>query len=187
MILRRVLLLAAVVAAAVPCFCQARPAAFQPGPRFEVFAGYSKLRGDFGTDARASGWNGGVTLRLNRFVGFDGKLFGAYAKADVAGQNTNMHGLLIGPRLSLPVSRVTVSALGGLGLARWQRAGVLDFTHVNPPGHPISIAKWFGGSLDVRLTQRISLRPLEVDYVKTTFMSGQNGLFSSGVVYRLTR
>jgi len=182
--MRSAIVLGLVIATSLICFGQAVPAAETPGRVYEAWGGFSKLRGDFGTDKKATGWTGGVGVRFNRFLGLDATASGNYATAD-GNRATYVYALLLGPRVTVPVWRLSLFAHGGVGMARWRRAG---WNHVgipqNPPDTSLSIAKSFGLGADLRLTRRLSLRLLEADYIQTTFMTGRNGLISTGLVYR---
>jgi hypothetical protein len=167
-------------------FAQALPAATQPGSRYELFTGFSKLRGDFGSNVHtADGWSAGLTTRLNRYLGVDTSLSGNYAPSD-DGHSTNLHTLLAGPRLSIPIHMFTLSLNGGIGLARWQRAGYSKEGD-NPPGHPIALAKSGGIGVDLRITRSFTYRLLQANYLGTNFMTGQNAMFTTGLIYGFGR
>ena len=173
---------AALLLACSVCFGQAIPSAETPGRHYEAWGGFSKLRGDFGTDHKASGWIGGFTLRLNPHLGFDATATGNYATAN-DGRPTNVHTILLTPRFSVPVWRISPFIHAGLGVARWKEAGFGNVGGPLPDRAPLSIAKTVGVGIDLRINKHFSLRG-EGDYIKTTFLSGDNGLVSGGIVYR---
>jgi opacity protein-like surface antigen len=178
--------IALAVAGCAACVGQAIPAASQPEPRYEVFGGYSLLRGDMGTLYRPQGWALGMTTRFNPYVGLDAGLVGNTPVPADDGRKTSMSILMVGPRLSLPLHRFTLSANAGVGLTRWERAGWHSSVDC-PPGEPIRLA-WEGGmGVDFRVLPKVSLRLLQIDYMRTRYFSGQNGVFTTGVIYAFGR
>ncbi len=87
--------------------------------------------------------------------------------------------LLFGPRLSIPVGKVTPFAEAMFGLAHVHNGG--DF----PSSANTSFATALGGGIDYRLIKFFAVR-LEVDYLRTHFYSTrQNNLrLSPGLVFR---
>lgn len=87
--------------------------------------------------------------------------------------------LLFGPRLSIPVGKVTPFAEAMFGLAHIHNGGDL------PGPTNTSFATALGGGLDYRLIKFLALR-LEVDYVQTRFYSTRqdNLRLSPGLVFR---
>jgi len=87
--------------------------------------------------------------------------------------------LLFGPRLSIPVGKVTPFAEVMFGVAHVHNGGDL------PSTANTSFATALGGGLDYRLSKLFAVR-LEVDYLKTRFYSTtQNNLrLSPGLVFR---
>lgn len=98
-------------------------------------------------------------------------------------QHVNVTGheweLLFGPRLSVPVGKLTPFAEAMFGLAHVHNGG--DF----PSTANTSFATAVGGGIDYRLIKFFALR-LEVDYLRTHFYSTrQNNLrLSPGLVFR---
>ena len=86
---------------------------------------------------------------------------------------------LFGPRLSVPVGKVTPFAEVMVGIAHIKNGG--DF----PSSSNTSFATALGGGIDYRLVRLIALR-LESDYLRTRFFNTtQNNLrLSTGIVIR---
>jgi opacity protein-like surface antigen len=87
--------------------------------------------------------------------------------------------LLFGPRLSIPIGKLTPFAEAMFGLAHVHNGG--DF----PSSANTSFATAIGGGIDYRLIKFFALR-LQVDYLKTHFYdTRQNNLrLSPGLVFR---
>lgn len=86
--------------------------------------------------------------------------------------------VLFGPRLSIPVGKVTPFAEAMFGIAHIHNGDFVDHTNT-------SFATALGGGLDYRLVRFLAVR-LEVDYLQTRFFSTtQNNLrLSPGLVLR---
>lgn len=143
MAFRKVTILALLLATSSICFGQAEIAAETPGRHYEAWGGFSKLRGDFGSDNKATGWTGGFTVRFNRYLGVDATASGNYETAE-DGRNTSIHTLLLEPRITVPFWRVSLFAHGGIGAARWLRAGYSRQRTPNSPGTSTGIDKTVG-------------------------------------------
>jgi opacity protein-like surface antigen len=87
--------------------------------------------------------------------------------------------LMFGPRLSIPVGKLTPFAEALFGVAHVHNGG--DF----PSTANTSFATGLGGGLDYRLIKFFALR-LQVDYVRTRFYSTKqnNVRLSPGIVFR---
>ncbi len=172
------LLIFAILSAGV-LSAQTVPALTAPGPRYEAYAGFSRMRGDVGTEGRPNGWAGAFTIRLNRHIAFDALSTGSYARSQYYDGNTHLHTVLFGPRLSFPIRMVTPFIHIGAGYARWH------------PGTGIPVrtgfAKTGGLGFDLNLPHGFAWRLLQADYIHTPFRSGDNAVFSTGLIYRFGR
>ncbi len=168
-----------VSAAAGPAAAQAVPAVVTPAPKYELYAGFSRMRGDIGTDAHVNGWAGAFTTRLNKFIGLDAESTGAYATSADFGGRTNLHTITAGPRVSFPLWRVAPYIHAGIGWARWGNSGRVP--------SQTGFAKKAGLGSDVNLTPSLTYRLIQADYLKTPFRDGENAIFSTGVIWGFGR
>jgi len=154
-------------------------------PLAEVGFVYSGVRIHSSQDGLNLNENGGagyVEYNLNRTVGLVGDI-GAYNNSTFD-QTTMTY--LFGPRLNLRKSRFTpyVQFLFG-GARAWSNTAQFT-TNQN------AFAAAFGGGLDVNLTNRIALKPIQVEYLMTQLPgltsstdSIQNNIrYSAGLVLR---
>ncbi len=169
----RIAVLFLVASTAVSLWGQALPGARAPESKFELYGGFSRMRGDIGTEARANGWASALTVRLNPFIGFDIAANGSYAPSTYMGGRVSLHTAFVGPRLSFPTRIVTPFIHVGIGAARWN--SVL--------GKETGFAKTGGLGFDVNLPRHLRYRLIQADYVKTPFREGQNAVFSTGLIY----
>ena len=173
--MRRIFLAAALVAIAAAAGAQETPAA-------EVFGGYA-----YG-GAGAHGWDGSVAVNVRPWLGLVGDLGGTYTSFDSAdaSERIRTHSFLFGPRVSMRRhARVTPFAHALLGAAhtdsRARELG-LDFHFTDT-----SFAAAVGGGLDVRVSRRVAVRVVQLDYLRTNFFGGSqnNGRLAAGLVIRL--
>lgn len=178
-------------------------------PRFELFAGYSNLRGypRLASGNRLVDLNGGsasIALNFNRFLGLVGE-FGGFNDTQlrtsanpsvVAGASGRAFTFLAGPRLSFRNhERFTPFAqalFGGI------HAGQVTFTSgcTGAGCTPLPAATVFaltaGGGLDLRVHPHVAIRLIQAEYLMTSFQNqdtGQSGrqndvLLSGGLVFR---
>jgi hypothetical protein len=155
-------------------------------PLVEIGASYSWLHVNSANNDYHRTGNGGsgyVEYNINRWVGLVADI-GGYANTRVDDKALTY---LFGPRFNWRHSRLTpyVQALFG-GAYAW----------TNPKGVPSNTQNAFaaavGGGLDYRLTNRIAIKPIQVEYVRTEldsalgFGSHQNNIrYSAGVVLRI--
>jgi opacity protein-like surface antigen len=166
----------------------------QDNPKVDVFAGYSYVRDNPGPNNGASfSLNGGsVSVDYHLTSWLSGVAdFGGYHNGDIRGTGTTgtLTTYLFGPRVSLPGYRrfkPFAQTLFGFGRGTDGVAGGVSGTLT---GNQNAFAMAVGGGVDYKLTNRLSLRPLQVDYLLTRFTEGttgnqtQNGLrASAGVV-----
>ena len=169
-------------------------------PSGNVFVGFSYERtnsSEFSTGLVSStvsspnlhGWEASFEEKMVPFFGIVGDVSGHYGSENfteltpMVRTNVNVTGheqeYLVGPRLSIPVSKFTPFAEFMVGAAHIHNGGTL------PGPSNTSFAYAVGGGLDFRLVGPIAVRG-EGDYLRTRFFSStQNNLrLSVGVVFR---
>ncbi|NLV30063.1 MAG: porin family protein [Acidobacteria bacterium] len=160
----------------------------QDVPVAEVFGGYSFFRCDAGDDisCNLNGWNAAVDFNVSDnwsavmdFSGHYGYLDGPVATASgvYPWYDVKSHNFMFGPRFKMRGEKVTpfLHALFGVN-------------HVNPEAGDATqnnFALAFGGGVDVKVTDKMSVRPIQLEYVGTRVNSDfQNNMrFSAGVVF----
>ena len=186
-------------------------AAAQDKARFETYGGYSLLRlklpGTFqGEDTEILqsivgtmlGWNAGVTANITNNFGITGDVSGYYRKlaGNLDGSNTrasaNIHSFLAGPRFSGSGEKVRpfVHALFGMGRVGASATFDSDSESFDNTGFAMS----FGGGLDVVVSPKVAIRPIQFDFFPTrqtnpdlgiTTITLKNLRFGTGVVFYL--
>jgi hypothetical protein len=164
-------------------------------PNGNVFIGYA-YSSDIGSGPHhdLNGWNGSLEGKLFPWVGIVTEVSGLYGRGDPvvntrctspigAGcssfrAHADLHNVLFGPRVSLPVGRLTpfAHALFGVSHASETAPGFSDsFT---------AFGKAFGGGFDYRLVHGIGWRFQADDLQTSWFGTTQNNIrFSTGVVF----
>jgi len=177
----------------------------QDTPQWELYGGYSFARLDVSPDLapigldkiNQHGWHASVSENVNQWLGGEAEFTGTYAQPQFSDPllgtirlKTSAYSFLFGPRFSR---------------RKWER--VTPFAHVlfggvhvqvSTPllpgltGSDTAFAVKAGGGLDVRVNNRIAIRVVQADYVRTHFSDfdddRQNNLnFSTGVVFRFGR
>lgn len=137
-------------------------------PKYEVGLNYSWLHvnsANYDYQRTGNGGSGYVEYNLNSFVGLVGD-FGGYANTKT-GIDAKALTYLFGPRFSWRHSRLSPYAqfLFGGGYT-W--SGPTSTTQN-------AFATAAGGGLDYNLTKRISIKPIQVEYVMTQFDSVKLG------------
>lgn len=160
-------------------FIGAGSAAAQTTPKAEAFGGYSFVRLDGGTNL-SRGWHGSVAGNFNSYLGIVGDISGHY-RGFGGGASVNLHNFTFGPRLTFrSQDKLEAFTHATFGVAR---------TGASAAGLTISesaFAFTFGGGVDIKWTERVAIRPVQLDYLVTRFGSStQNNLrYSAGVVFR---
>jgi opacity protein-like surface antigen len=163
----------------------------QETPKLDVFAGYSYIRENPSTAGVGSySLNGGsasVTYHIKDWISGAAD-FGGYHNGNILGTKVDgtLSTYLFGPRISYRSYKHFKpfgEALFGVAHAGASIAGGTLGSSQN------AFAMAIGGGVDYRLTNRFSLRPLQVDYLLTRFKEGtpnnqsQNNLrASTGIV-----
>jgi outer membrane immunogenic protein len=162
----------------------------QDTPKIDIFAGYSYVRENPSTSGIDSfSLNGGsasFAYHIKDWVSAVGD-FGAYHNGNILGTGIDgtLSTYLFGPRISYHRDRrITPFAEVLFGVAH-AGASIAGGT----AGSQNAFAMTIGGGVDYRINHRLSLRPLQVDYLMTRFPEGtssnqtQNNLrASTGVV-----
>jgi len=142
-------------------------------PRFELFGGASYLPSDSMDFPRENsfGFQTNVTGNINRWFGITGDFGGQYGKGP-----TSVYEYFVGPRFTKRLSRSSVFFNVLIGSA----AG-----HTNRPGFSDQeLAFGGGGGFDFQISRRISIRPLQVDYIGSFVDILEDNLrFGSGIVF----
>jgi opacity protein-like surface antigen len=173
-------------------------AAAQATPRTEAFAGYSYIRmSDLGT-ASVNGGSASVAFDPTRWLGLVGD-FGGYAGTK-NGLNGTMFTYLFGPRVMLRRGRITLFAQALFGGAHTSADPPPDLGALARPRREDGVAGGgvfassntfataVGGGVDVGVTEHVSVRAIQAEYLLTEFNDGvhnrQNSArISAGVVF----
>jgi opacity protein-like surface antigen len=136
------------------------------------------------TRPNLNGWEASFEGKILPWVGIVGDVAGHYGSENLTEltpngpQTTIVTGheqeYLFGPRLSVPVGRLTPFAEAFVGVAHIHTGGSL------PTPSNTSFAYAFGGGLDYRIIRPIGLR-VEGDYLRTSFFSTTQNNFRLGV------
>lgn len=143
----------------------------QEPPENEVVAGYTYLRGDE-LNGNLNGFNFSYTRYLNDNFGFTSELGANFD----SGVNTFTY--LFGPQLAANRSgRVSPFAhiLVGGGRVSFEDSGASS-------GFAVAL----GGGVDVKLNDKVSIRPIQIDYLPIRFNGGtiHNGRVGAGINFR---
>ena len=167
----------------------------QEHPKSELFGGYSLLRTesdsvDLTLDGQTvsakrrgaflNGFNVSVTYNPARWAGFIVDGGGNYGNIDytatipglsaTAGVRTNFHTLLLGPQFSRRGDRATffVRALAGVAFVS-QTLDLTGFGGLKTEADGKAFAGAAGAGFDIKLSDRVSLRAIQADYIFTRF------------------
>lgn len=176
----------------------------QQHPKVEVFGGYSYMSADSANAGHASLNGFGVSAAVNatRFFGLEIEGSGTYARGRdtnvvgaIPGQSvpvvtdTDVHTLMAGPKVAWRGDRLTVFGhlLGGV----LDRKDTVRFNGSSGSSFGFRDSAFgftLGGGLDVRLTDRISLRAIQADLVNSKVYtldsrSPRNLRLSTGIVF----
>jgi hypothetical protein len=168
--MRTTLVLAGLLAL-LPCSTVA-----QEAPKVEVFGGYSYIRanpkGGF-VGSNGSGWNASAAWNLSSRWGLKADASGYYC---CSGNGEKEHNFLFGPQYNFRREKANFFVHGLVGMS-----------HGNAPGFSDTVLAWAGGGgVDVRWTDKISLRILQVDYLGTNYANALQHHFrySGGIVFK---
>jgi hypothetical protein len=152
----------------------------QQTPQVEVFGGYSNLTSNLNaTNFNLSGFNVSVTENLNSWFG--GVLDFSSHNGTEAGFKTNMQTLMYGPVFAYRKHPSFVPFVHGMaGVVR----GGPEYLNISMPEYRVGLVA--GGGVDLKVSQRVSLRLIQADYLMTRFSSARqdNIRLSVGIVLR---
>jgi opacity protein-like surface antigen len=162
----------------------------QDTPKVDVFLGYSYLRADPSTSGADSfSLNGGsasIAYNANRWLSGVAD-FGGYHNGNIldSGVDGTLSTYLFGPRVSYRHSnRFTPFGQVLFGVAH------ADANFLGTADSQNAFAMTVGGGFDYRLTDRFSIRPVQVDYLLTRFneftgnrQTQDNLRYSTGIVF----
>jgi opacity protein-like surface antigen len=152
----------------------------QDTPKAELFGGYSYA------GSGSNGFDASIAGNVNHWFGLVADVGGQYSTFTDQGftEKISSHSFLFGPRFSLRKSRAVpfVHALFGVANVK------TDTDEFGPPlfFSDTSFAMALGGGVDVRINDRLAIRVVQIDYLRTNFFGGtQNkGRIAAGVVLR---
>ena len=151
--------------------------------QFEVFGGYSYFRGNDPVDGsfNLTGWNSAFVKNINQWFGIVVDISGHYGSPFVAPlvDTQSNHAFLFGPQFSFRAHPRFIPFAHGL----------FGFSHVNVglagvSNSDMGQAFGAGGGVDIKISDRFSIRAAEVDYINIRLSGvGSNNLrVSSGIV-----
>jgi opacity protein-like surface antigen len=153
----------------------------QDTPKAELFGGYAYGGGG------SNGFDASIAGNINSWFGLVADVGGQYSKLTDQGftEKIRSHSLLFGPRFSLRKNRAVPFAHALFGVANVH-------TETNEFGPLLSFsdnsfAMALGGGVDVQMNDRLAIRVVQIDYLRTNFFDGtQNkGRIAAGIVLRL--
>lgn len=157
-------------------------AAAQDAPKAEIFGGYSYLRLNGGTNI-SGGWHASIAGNFNNYFGLVGEFSGHYKDLG-PGTSVKVHTFTFGPRLTHrsteQIDAFTHVTFGGARTS----ASALGIS-----ASDTAFALTLGGGIDVRVTERVAIRPVQLDYVMTRFggATQSNLRYSAGIVFRFSK
>ena len=137
-------------------------------PVAEVFGGYSYLRTASGYDTDSHGWNASASFNVSKHVGIKAD-FGGYYNSETVGvfkSKTNTHTYLFGLQGNLRSTENVnpfVHALFGAAHDNASLTTGITKTAFSNTGFAMAL----GGGIDVKLSQNISWRLFQADYLLT--------------------
>jgi opacity protein-like surface antigen len=193
----------------------------QTAPRAEVFGGYGfartgGIRDSQNRDKNLNGWATSVVFSPLDWFGIEGAISGHYGRGESAvtlppipgipvptfttRTSASLYTFTAGPRFSARSDRVTGYGHVLAGAARYRQDLDFSVSYIPEPDPLISatfkqtrFAAIFGGGIDVKVTDRVAVRVVEVDYLLTRFEEPdtsrvQSGLrLSTGIVFSFGR
>lgn len=156
----------------------------QETPKAEIFGGYSYA------GSGSNGFDVSIAGNVNSWLGLVADVGGQYSRFTDQGftERIRTHSFLFGPRISSRKNhRVTPFAHALFGVSKLKTetdefGPLLSFSDS-------SFAMALGGGLDVRISDRLAIRAIQLDYLRTRFFeeSQQKGRLSFGLVVRFGR
>jgi opacity protein-like surface antigen len=170
--------------------------------RFEFFTGYSALR-NFSSGAvqhfdTMHGWNISLTMNIKPWIGitadFGGNYNGRRLYLDIFFVNDEpvvgyreykfmIHRGMVGPKVKLRNGRWEPFSHALFGVSRVSNEAMPPSTEA---GHETGFAWALGGGLDLNLSERVKMRLIQADYMRSRTSLGGEGLRASfGLVFPL--
>lgn len=154
-------------------------------PVVEVFGGYSFLNCDPGAGSTADclhhGWNASAHFVGNNYLGLVADIGGQYGS--IGAVDSSSHTFLFGPRVTIRKGKLAPFAQFMLGGIHSSYDGLVATRTVTKNDFALAM----GGGLDVKASEKVSIRPFQMEYFARK--SGKNFMnnlrFSVGVVYSL--
>ena len=160
------------------------------GPRADLFLGYSFLRYNSAQTVPAFTANGGIgtfAWNLNHYIALEGEL-GGYHNGNINNHefDTTTFSYLFGPRVSINRSTTVIpyfhALFGGqnahTSIDCSKVVGVNPLSGTSCVGNTGRISRdqnnfamAIGGGLDIKITRRLLLRPIQLDYYLTRFQA----------------
>lgn len=178
--------------------CLVARAQSSDAPTVEIYGGYSNL-----SKNTMHGWNASVARNANRWVGVVADFSGHYKNERTStafGQlesRDRMYTFLFGPRFSVRENdAVTPFVHVLLGVTRSKTRVRFSGAPFDFPGFPgpdiaasrsVSSFAWAaGGGLDVKLSDRVALRAIQIEYLQAHFFEARQkrARTSAGLVVR---
>lgn len=163
-------------------------ASAQELPRTEIFGGYSYMRldADGQTDQDLNGFNTSFTYNFNSFIGATAEFSAAFGTlttgmgTTATTQDQDFYFYLFGPKFTFrgnerftPYAHILLGAVTqDLGNVLTSTTGTTTTTTSTPNNTQFAMA--IGGGLDVSVTERLSLRAIQADYVLTRLAPNTN-------------
>ncbi len=143
--------------------------------KYDIFAGYSFVHSNpNGLKAGdASGWEASLTYNWNKRLSLKADFDGHYCC------DQTMHNFLFGPQINLGGDKVKPFVHGLVGVS-----------HGTSPGFTDTVLGFAaGGGLDLKWTDRISVRLVQADYLGTRYLDSTQNNFrlSAGLVFHFGR
>jgi len=159
-------------------------AAQESSPKVEVFTGFSYARVETADPSRQNlhGWNAAVQGNLAPWLGLVADVSAHYSTRTIApgiDHNINTYQALFGPRIALP-ARIRPFAHALFGFARGN-AALFGSTSTES-----AFGMALGGGVDAELSQHVSVRLIQADYLMNRFLDRNRNNFrlSAGLVFR---
>lgn len=173
--------------------------------KWEIYGGYSKqIPAKFSTFAdndTAQGYEIAVTRNFNRYIGAKFSQSGIYSNPEIAGPGltvkakNNAYTFVGGVQIkdNKTKSRIKPFAHALFGVTTGKTK--LDYVPCPPNFNACSVSQRannftmiFGGGIDVKVNKNISIRPIQIDYVRgnkelNTFITKSNVRLGAGIVF----
>jgi opacity protein-like surface antigen len=181
-----ILLIVAALVAASPAVAQDETET----PQVELYGGYYYMRFNSSVNApvfpvpagfNANGGGGQLEYNVTKWLGIVGDFAGYHVSAQ---PSVGTFSYLFGPRINFRRKRQTVMPFAHVLLG-----GLVANGNIGRVGSQTVFAMTVGGGLDVKVSPSVAIRPVQVEYLMTTFSDGlsnrqNNFRFGAGIVFR---